>query len=345
MSEMVFEQATRAHSPEIAKFLELDPDFFVHEYDEYDPTNSVFSMLKKGDQILGTQAFMPYRLNWSGKVLLTGRSERTRLDSSLRGQGMFGGLMSDCEDHGKQQGMQFAWGFTTAKRPFRKVGYQTLDGFLEHAIAVLKPAGALQEAFQTSNKKMKKALLATSALSPLLSNFGRLTRGFGSKPYRVETEVEQALDIADLYQRLRGDDRLLTIEQDDAFLKWMYSKTSDYKKLYVYRNSELVAYVVVYVGDGAVAKLIDFGFEEPRAFFVAWARMVRELKDTECAAVRTAYNVTNPILRGARHSLFQLGFVPLHRGATMVVKPLLFQDQNLLSESSAWHITPLWSHL
>jgi hypothetical protein len=77
-------------------------------------------------KIVGTQSAIPIEIvDGNGKVTLTAKSEDTLVHQDFRGMDIFNKmyalLFSECE----KKGIKIIWGFTTAKKPFSKLGFDT----------------------------------------------------------------------------------------------------------------------------------------------------------------------------------------------------------------------------
>ncbi len=253
MKEIVFRETGIELVNEITNFLGLkDPAFWNYEYDSYLPERAVFVTAFADNRIVGTQALMPYRLNINGKPVLTGRSERTLLDQNARGSGSFKALMDSAIRSGQSHGMELVWGFTFAKKAFERVGFSFFTGFLEHAITVVDYKEAARKILLERDRKKLAIQIAAVVASPVLRLIGLTVRALCRREPPVSVlETQQATgDVVELYSRMRGDDDLITISQDEHFIAWAYERGNrTYRRHYGYRGEELLAYFVIDVTD------------------------------------------------------------------------------------------------
>lgn len=123
----------------IAAFKDINPRFWEYEYKTYMADKAVFIIAKENDTIVGTQALMPYKLNINGRILLSGRSERTKVSQPYRGGKLFPKLMNICVKKGIEKDMELIWGTTHAKTAFQRCGYTYVSNFLEQSLWCIKP--------------------------------------------------------------------------------------------------------------------------------------------------------------------------------------------------------------
>ena len=99
-------------------------DYLVYEYQNNKKESAVFiTAVDNINKIIGTQALIPYPLNIDGKILLTGRSERSLVAKSYRGAGLFQDLMEYCAQCGQEKGLNFIWGTTVLKKAFKRAEF------------------------------------------------------------------------------------------------------------------------------------------------------------------------------------------------------------------------------
>ncbi len=78
-----------------------------------------------GDKLIGTQAAIPlYFVGPEGKLMLTAKSEDTLLDPDYRGKGLFELMYKLLIVECRKAQIVSIWGFTYAKKPFLKIGFQ-----------------------------------------------------------------------------------------------------------------------------------------------------------------------------------------------------------------------------
>jgi hypothetical protein len=329
---------------EIAEFLALpDPGFFEYEYQAYQRDHAVFIQARQDGRLVGTQALMPYPLVVGGRIMLSGRSERTKVDASQRGGGLFPELMRTCGARGEQKGLQFIWGTTILKSVFQRVGFAFFDGFYERALLCVNPAAAPADLRMEQRKSLRAAKAVTAAPS-LLARIVSLTAAGGRLEFR--SEPRDAMDVFKLFERLRAGGPLVVMHHEERLLHWLFDESGrTIKRYYAYRGADLVAYAYVDVSNGTTCDMIDFGAQDIASLRRLVHRVVRDLSAGGAAFLQVTYNSTNPILRRLRTGLMLAGFVPFYRKGGFVTKPLGYNDLNYLNDLSRWYITGMWFQL
>jgi|GEM_PF-6750970 len=336
-------------SKRLANFLSLnDPDVFRYEYLTYMPEKYVYVTARDDeDNIVGSQALMPYELNINGKVVLTGRSERTLLTPQIRGQGIFERLYDECIHYGKERGIRFIWGTTAAVKAFQKVGFIFHHDYWEHAICCIKPGALIPYVMSGTNvsNKFKLAMLLTAPLSEA----ARLANLIRKKTVETEIldELKNPTDLITIYEELRERGPLVHLVQDHQFLRWAYVRDHHraYLRLYAYRHNDLRAYIHLDLSHPNKAILVDFA-EAERGFLIYLLEEARRrLKQSKHNVIHVSYNFKNPQLQDAARSLYAHGFIPINREGHKCIRPIDFIDMNILGNIRFWYITQIWNTL
>lgn len=340
MSDIQFTDSVNQDPLEIANFLKLhDPAFFASEYQIYEPTKAVFIAARLEGRLVGTQALIPYPLTVNGRLVTSGRSERTMADPKLRGGGLFQKLMEECARRGFEKELEFIWGTTTAKVAFQRNGFLYFDKFLEHSITCINPFSIFANLREPQSGRLRVAKLVTA----LPSLFLRVARIFGGmRGLQIEDTPRDAEDVAKLLEELRGTAPMVFMHHEHGFLKWQLDGTNrNILRFYGYRANDLRAYAYFDVSPGATTELIDFGGLAPD-LRVLLRYSLQTLAGRGVVFVHATYNARNPLLKRARDALILNGFIPFYRGGGFVVRPLRSKDMTYLSDLSRWYITQLW---
>lgn len=94
-----------------------------------------------GKRLIGTQGFIPYKAVASGQPVISAKSEITLLDPAYRGRQIFQRLYELGFELCEAEGIRCIWGFTSARKPFEKVGFDFRD-FLWWEYVILRPVAA-----------------------------------------------------------------------------------------------------------------------------------------------------------------------------------------------------------
>jgi GNAT superfamily N-acetyltransferase len=329
-------------SHEVTRFLDLrDPGFFDYEYRRYRPEQSVFIQARREGQLVGTQALVPYPLRIAGEPTASGRSERTMVDRSLRGGGLFPQLMEACAAHGSDKGLQLIWGTTTAKTVFCRNGFSFFEEFYEHALFCVHPTAVARDLRVPQPRNVRVAKLAAVAPSLALRAAGRL-RGRGD--LAIEPRPRRSDDIDQLMDELQGDSPMVVLHHEPRFLDWLLDESGrDVARYHAYAGERLMGYAYVDRSSATTATLLDFGARDAASLHALVRSAAHDLGNAAFLHVR--YNVRNPLLARQRPWLIAAGFVPVYRGGGFVVRPLAFRDPGFLDDVRRWYITEMWFQL
>ncbi len=100
---------------------------FTWEFFNAPAGKALYVIARDGEtgSIIGSQCAIPIELvTAEGTVVLTAKSEDTLVDPNYRGQNIFEKMYQLLFDICRQQGIKYLWGFTSAKKPFLKLGFE-----------------------------------------------------------------------------------------------------------------------------------------------------------------------------------------------------------------------------
>ncbi len=129
MSELTIRQMRRDELDAFARLHAeqgkvVPPPVLEWEYFDRDLTRpGIIVGAYDGDMLIGTQAFIPYRGWWKDRAVLTCKSESTLLSPSYRGRKVFDRMYALGFDLCREAGVDCIWGFTSAEKPFSKIGF------------------------------------------------------------------------------------------------------------------------------------------------------------------------------------------------------------------------------
>jgi len=333
----------------LARFISLsDPNVFQYEYLTYMPEKHVYVTARDTENnIVGSQALMPYVLNINGKDILTGRSERTLVSKALRGQGIFERLYDECIRTGRVKGLQFVWGTTAAVKAFQAVGFIFHHDYFEHSICCIKPFFIIPYFLKDKSVswKFRLAQLLTAPLSIIMHSLCR----FGKKPKDIEivSSIKDPADFKYIYDELRKQGSLIYLVQNHQFMRWVYEqdRRRQYLRLYAYRGNKLLAYIHLDLSHPCIARLVDFAESEKGILGYLLVEARQRMKQTKHNVIHASYNFKNNQLRKAVRSLYMNGFIPINREGHKCIRPIDFTDMNILGDIRPWYITEIWNTL
>jgi len=325
-------------------------DYLVYEYQNNKKESAVFiTAVDNINKIIGTQALIPYPLNIDGKILLTGRSERSLVAKSYRGAGLFQDLMEYCAQCGQEKGLNFIWGTTVLKKAFKRAEFLYKDKFFEHAILILNNPKIISDILSEKDRRLKYVKSVLLPASFLIHNiFFYINKlMLWGKDLIVKQEPYSYEDIHVLYKEIRGQEHLVTISQDEIFIDWLLNKGNrKILKYYAYEDKNLLAYLYVDISDKPTAYIIDYAAKDLSALNFLITHTINIIKkDRDFYYLYVCYNFKNKFLKKMRSTFLIQGFVPFYRGGGMVFRPLTYNDMNILNTIEYWYITKMWTML
>ena len=347
----------------ITKFHQFtDPNLFVHEYFTYLSDKSVFFIAQDGEEVIGTQAFVPHHMTVGGHVMLTGRSERTLVSPNYRGQNVFGNLMEHCCRQGSEKGMQFFWGAGTgATKAFARSGFLHITGHRQYLIAatgitqvvktlfapetraILSPS-ALRETLRGRDRErlIEYVRLGISPVSLLVrSGASLLTQKVGGVELLTAPRTDE--DINALYQSLPGQNQVMRLTHSSPFHDWIYDGANTRVQwLFAYRHNELLGYLTMSMDEPDVLGVMDFAARDKVVFRLLLEEARRIGCTTGKAFMLAVCNPRNPQQKALYPSFYAQGFIPTMTGGNSVIRAGVFNDMSFLANSGAWYITDAW---
>ncbi len=211
--------------------------FFNWEFLEGPAGKAIYVGAFDGDKLIGTQSAIPiYFSGPDGSKILTAKSEDTLLDPEYRGKGLFDKMYSLLIDECKKAEICAIWGFTYARKPFLKIGFQIPFDSLS-GVYVIHPFGSYQylSSLNKQNQFKEKALItgmcAWSWMKGLLHTCKRSDTNITSGVFSENTYLESSI--------LRAEDAFM-IHEDMDYLNWRIKNNpypNNYHELLI-RNEE-----------------------------------------------------------------------------------------------------------
>ena len=219
-------------------------DQFLWEFHNSPFGKSIYVIAEDNKNIVGTNCVIPYDIITTEKTIIkTGKSEDTLVDPEYRGQKIFYNIYEFLFEKCKEANIKVIWGFTSAKKPFNKLGFDT-PYYHEQCIAVrdvFKSYAYLSSLKKNNSGYDRMKILGLSLLSKIktINKF---------KDYKIKFRVEESNNI-------EGVDRLIlsnltstfAINQTSDFQSWRIYMNPNYYKVHTfsfYNDKELVAIIV-----------------------------------------------------------------------------------------------------
>ena len=209
---------------------------FYWEFNDAPAGKAIYVVAKDADtkKIVGTQVAMPIELiTDTGKTILTAKSEDTLVDPNYRGlqifEKMYDFLFKTCIE----RGIKYIWGFTTAKKPFIKLGFDIPFSHSQSLMAI--DISASYKYLANLNDKNNFSSLMKIRLLCIASKLMSLKNMFVSDK-EIDAnfsylECDKA-EIKDNNQLIKADSKGFSIKLDLPFLLWRISNNLYHDKIY-----------------------------------------------------------------------------------------------------------------
>ncbi|MBK7966353.1 MAG: GNAT family N-acetyltransferase [Bacteroidetes bacterium] len=213
------------------------------------------------EELIGSQAAIPLNfIGPEGKKLLTAKSEDTLLDPRYRGKGLFEKMYEVLFKECRSRGVVCIWGFTYAKKPFLKIGFQipfdTLSGvFVIHPLKAYSYLVSLN----TANKLKEKLLIF------LMTSFSYFKTVFRSRSVlEKDHKLGKFSSNEKLIENIANTNNLFLIQQSKSYLDWRIIRNPyDNKYLEFIKEDEkgeIIASIIVNIRKGGLAYLEQIHF-------------------------------------------------------------------------------------
>ncbi len=173
--------------------------------------------------IVGCQSAIPfYMQKWNGEIFLTGKSEDTLVDPNYRGMNIFDNMYKLLIGECQKRGITYLWGFTAAKKPFIKLGFELP---FSHSQSLLvyntKQAYKHLSSLNKQNKMLDKAkIFGLVYISKIQNILMRLKAIKNDKiEYFIDNKFEKIKED-DLQSLENNENNSFYIIKNKAFLKW-----------------------------------------------------------------------------------------------------------------------------
>ena len=206
--------------------------------------------LKEGNQIIGTQCAIPiFGTDNNGNTFLTGKSEDTYVDPAYRGQKLFDRMYELLFEECRKTGIKIIWGFTYARKPFLKVGFEipsdTIQGLLVNDISKSTTyLPALNPDNRTKHKIQIALLNAAAKGNRILYSFNssKLPARFSCEEKLIEEKSEFVQSCISIQ-----DQQTYDIFQSSAYSDWRLKKNpfnNNYCELNYYKDDKWIASIL-----------------------------------------------------------------------------------------------------
>lgn len=298
---------------------------------------SVYVIAEDGEKIIGTNSVIPIQLTNSNKeIILSGKSEDTLVDPEYRGQNIFyniyDALFSICYD----LGIKVIWGFTSAEKPFKKIGFSVPFSHQQSLIVnhICKSYLYLSSLNEENKFLQKLQILALSTFSKAKYKLNFLN--FQHNSFRVTKDEILTDQIDSLIEKSTINNKdSFQIRQTPEFQQWRIYLNPNYYKVHTYgfynKNNELMALIVLNSNINSVAFIIQSIFDDSlttseKTFMVQY--VVKNIFSLGISIIRNWHFDTNSINRNEIEIYQKANFIRLKKGIGFVWKEIYPTDVN-----------------
>lgn len=279
---------------------------------------------KTGNPIIGTQAAIPLKLkNHLGEEVLTAKSEDTLLDPNYRGKKIFDQMYQLLFSACRNAGIEVIWGFTYAKKPFEKLGFEIPFDSLQGIMPLdLIKSGSYLSSLNESNGTWDKFKVYGFVLYAKLKALNFFTK-INSSSYVFKQTL--AADKSGLFNSISSIDFLI---QDSDYNKWRITANpfkNDYVEYSLFLNDIVVANSIINYRSAGFAYIEQLIFEgklnkNEQLFFIQ--QLVKVIKDKGAFLIRYWGFENNEISININKQLTACGFTFIKKGTGFVWKNL-----------------------
>lgn len=223
--------------------------------------DTVFTVAKDGDKVVGTQSMLPVTLFAQGTKYSTAKSETSYLSPDYRGQKIFEKLYALAVDETVANGTKFIWGFTPAVKAWKKnLNFHVYEESMSEVVAQVN-------SYKLSNIFNKSRNVFYGLAKYALINFDYIQRSSRikkifrtSSTYDVSNTLKNKDDISKLINSVKSN-TLIYIDINEEYMAWRVKNNPavKYHELYFYEGVQLAGYLV-YSIQGSCISISDATF-------------------------------------------------------------------------------------
>lgn len=240
---------------------------FLWEFNNCPFGKSIYVIAIEDDKIIGTNCVIPIVLKCNdGELFKTGKSEDTLVDPDYRGKNIFNGIYEVLFEKCKEAGIVAIWGFTMAKKPFTKIGFDIPFNHKQSIIVndVVDTYKYLKTLNRNNSSLRNFKILGLCVLSKLkktVFSFQNRILNFNI----VENEnITQNVDS--LIENSQKDTKnLFFINQTKEFQKWRVYDNPNYNKVKTYavydRDEKMLGLFIINVDLNNIGHVIQTTFD------------------------------------------------------------------------------------
>lgn len=286
-----------------------------------------YALAVQDDELVGTQAYIPVRFVDELGEFTTAKSEETLVAPSMRGKSVLDRMYDTIFQRAREDGHASIWGFTTAEKAFRKLGFD-IPCKTKLVILCASPNG-LRKLTDTAGGLKRRLAIAFGGIGlAAWSTVARMAPRGRLKPGESLVAMEDAALFHASYTtafitRWSG----CTIQRDAAFIQWRLFDNPFLKStvLGIVENGRLLGHVAYAVDQNSVGRIVDIMVAHPgsrsddeRLTRILLAGAVDGMRAANAAVMVAMSGNDHPYDRLLRKIAGGLGFVTVNQGTSVV---------------------------
>jgi len=291
---------------------------------------SIYVIAEDDGKIIGTNCVIPIDLiTADGKIIRSGKSEDTLVDPKYRGQKIFYKIYDYLFEKSKEQGIQVIWGFTSAKKPFKKIGFDVpFDHLQSLAVNNVWSSYKYLSSLNIKNNGFDKVKIFGLCFLSKVKTLGNFTNKVDGFKVKMNTKIIDGID--DLIEsNLATLDSSFSILQNSKFQDWRIYKNPNYTKVHTFgfynSSDKLMALLVLNSHKNNVAYIIQSTFysdlsKKQKAEMLQYVS--KQVFKSGVVLIRNWHFNTNTINKSELEIFTKSNFTVLNRGVGFVWKEL-----------------------
>ncbi len=237
---------------------------FLWEFAKGPFGKAIYVIAEDEGAIVGTNCVIPIDLiDADGQIIKSGKSEDTLVDPAYRGQKIFYHIYEFLFEKCRTAGIQVIWGFTAAKKPFRKLGFEVP---YDHQQALVVNDVRRSYRYLASLNPENKPVDKVKVLGLCLISKAKAIGNIPSKtlPFSVKKEERIVAGVNELVAKNQSaSGSLFAIHQTKAFQDWRIYQNPNYHQVHTYsvrKEDNLLALIVFNAHANGVAYVCQTTF-------------------------------------------------------------------------------------
>lgn len=222
---------------------------FYWEFNNCPFGKSIYVIAEDEGNIVGTNCIIPIDLiTADNKIIKSGKSEDTLVDPNYRGQKIFYKIYDFLFEKCKEAGIQVIWGFTSAKKSFKNLGFLIpFDHQQSLIVNNIWNSYKYLESLNSNNKLLDKIKIFGLCSFSKIKSVGKLKNKLEGFRVTTDEKITEGVDEI-INSNLASLESSFSILQNSAFQEWRIYQNPNYFKVHTfgfYDNSNKLKALIV----------------------------------------------------------------------------------------------------